>query len=65
MILYRIIRPSHQMFRDISPPIPQKFMRQEQNPLLFLAPLIFLNIRIQMIMPSFSALFPDPPLKML
>jgi hypothetical protein len=59
VILYIVISPPFNVFANNSPLISINTMLQKQNPFFFITPTIFFYIWIQMIMPSFSALFPD------
>lgn len=59
MILYRIVRSPLQVFREVSPLVAQIFVQDEQNPLLIFAPLFLIDVGVEMIMPSFPALFAD------
>jgi hypothetical protein len=65
MILNRVISPPVQHLSNLSPLVADSPMIQIQNPLLLLAPCDFLNLRIQVIMPPFSALLADSSRQML
>lgn len=57
MILNGVVSAPIELFRNFGPPVLQKTMLQEQNPLLLTAPIDLLNPRVQMIMPPLAALF--------
>lgn len=59
MILNGVIRPARQHLRHISPLIPQSRMRQEQYPLLIWRPLHLQDTRIEVVMPTLSALLTE------
>ena len=61
MVLDGVVGPAGQVLGDLRPPVPQTLVGEEQQPLLLVAPLLLLDIRIQMVVPSLSALLPDSP----
>ena len=65
MVLDCIVRTSIQHFRDFGPFVVQNSVFQEQNPFFFFSPADFLNLRIQVVVPSFSALLASSVRQML
>ena len=59
MIFYGIVCSSCQIFSDLGPSISHCSVREVQDPLFKIGPLFFFDIWIQMIVPSFPALFAD------
>jgi hypothetical protein len=57
VVLDRIVRSPVEVFRDISPPILKFPVLQKQDPFLFIAPIDLLNAGIEVVVPSFTALF--------
>lgn len=55
-----VVGPAFQSLSDISPFVSYSSMMEVENPFFFWTPLNLLDHRIQMIVPSFSALFADP-----
>jgi hypothetical protein len=60
MIFDSIVGSARQENCYLGPSIPFSLMSKEQQPLLMISPLVFFDVGIQMIMPSFTALFSDP-----
>lgn len=62
VILYTIISSALQSstFRDLSPSISVYIMQQEQDPIFIFCPTSFIDIRIQVIVPSLTTLFSMP-----
>ena len=60
MVLDRVIGSSLQIFGYLCPSVPQIFVRQEQQPLLGILPIVLLDIGVEVVVPTFSALFTDP-----
>jgi len=56
MVLNRIVSPARQALRDLRPPIPHDPVREEQAPLLHGAPLVFLDVGTEVVVPSLAAL---------
>lgn len=61
MIFDGIIRSPLEEFGNFSPFVPHHLMLEEQNPLLVFRPRDLFDLRVQVIMPAFSALFADSP----
>jgi hypothetical protein len=61
MVLYGVISPPLEIFSNLSPSVSQASMRQEEHPLLMLTPLLFLDVRIKMVVPSLPALLANAP----
>ena len=57
MIFYTIISTTRNVLRYNSPFITKLLMSFNKNLVFFFSPFIFFNIRIKMIMPTFSTLF--------
>lgn len=60
MILDRVVCPSIEHFGDLRPLITHAPVVQEEQPLLFIAPLGLLDLRVQMIVPALPALLAYP-----
>jgi hypothetical protein len=60
MVFYGVIGPALQHFRNISPFIAEQSVSQKENPLLGKCPFGFHDVRIKMVVPSFTALFSQP-----
>ena len=56
MVLYGIVSPALQLLCDVSPSVAIYLVKQEQHPFFPCGPLVFIDVRVQMIMPAFSAL---------
>ena len=65
MIFDCVIGSSIQYFGYLSPLVARASMKKEEDPLLFEAPSYFLNLRIQMVVPSLTALLPNTSGKVL
>lgn len=59
VILDAIICSSFQHLRYLSPLVAKLFVLQIQDPLFLATPVVLLDLWIQMVVPSLSALFPD------
>ena len=57
MIFYRIICTPAQKFCYFSPSISHRFVWKIKKPFFILAPFLFFNCRVEVVMPSFSTLF--------
>ena len=57
--------PSRQQLGNLRPPIPNILMILQNHPILLQTPSLLTNIRIQMIMPPFPTLLPNPSGQML
>ena len=65
VVFNRVVGPADNVLRDVCPSISQQLMRQVQQPLLLLVPLVLFNVRIKVVMPSLSALFSDTTVQVL
>jgi hypothetical protein len=54
VVLDRIISSSWKVLGDLSPSVPDSFVVQKQDPFFFIRPSTFLDLRIQVIMPSMT-----------
>ena len=57
VILYRVVGAAEEDVRDLGPAILCRLLQNEKNPVLFCAPLIFHNERVQMVVPALTTLF--------
>ena len=57
MVLYGVVCSARKNLGNFSPPIPVLSMGLENNPLLSQRNWVLFNMRVDVIMPSFSALF--------
>jgi hypothetical protein len=62
MILYRIVRSPLEVLGEVSPLVAHILVEDEENPLLIFGPLFLIDVGVEMIMPSFPALFADATL---
>lgn len=60
MIFYGVVRSAFEIFGEMGPLVAQILVQDEKHPLLLMTPFIFADIWIEMIVPSFSALFSYP-----
>ena len=60
MILDGVVCSPRQHSCHVSPLLPERSMGQEQDPLFGRCPFYLQNARVEMVMPSFSALFAQP-----
>ena len=65
MVLYGIVSSSLQDLGDLCPLIAQSSVMKKQNPFFLCTPTDLLDLGIQMVMPSLSALLSYPPWQML
>jgi len=65
VVLNGVVGSSLQELGDLRPFVSALSVHQEEDPLLLLAPRNLLNLRIQVVVPSLSALFADPTWQML
>lgn len=65
MIFNVVVRSSGKKFSDFRPTIPKFFMSVNYGLIFKLSPFIFFDVRIQVIVPSFSALLSYPTRKIL
>ena len=63
MIFYCVVSAAFNVSGNYCPRISLTSVENEEDPLLFFAPLILFNRWIQMIVPSFATLFADPALE--
>ena len=59
MVFYGVISPALQLLGEVSPLVAHVFVKKEKDPFFIVAPLILIYIRVEMVVPSFSALFAD------
>ena len=59
VVLDGVVGAAGEVFGDLSPPVAERLVGQEEDPLLVLAPVLLLDVRIQMIVPPLSALLAD------
>jgi len=59
VVLDGVIGAPIEIFGDFSPPIAESLMRKVKQPLFVVRPLFLLDGRVQVIMPSLSALLAD------
>lgn len=60
VILDRIVRSSREQFCDLSPSVSKPSMFPQDCVVLFGAPRILSDVRVQVVVPALSALFPNP-----
>ena len=60
MVLNCIVSSAFQEHRDLRPLVSLLSVADEQNPLFFFAPDTFFDLGVQMVVPSLSALLPNP-----
>lgn len=65
MVFYCVISSAFKNFRNFRPFVATASVHEVEDPFLFLAPANLFNFGIQMIVPSFSALFANSAWKML
>jgi len=56
VVLYRVVRASLEHLGDLGPLVVDDAVHQEQDPLLLFIPVYFLDARVQMVVPTLSAL---------
>jgi hypothetical protein len=56
MVLYSVVSTTRKKFRDLSPAVAIYSLRFENDSFLMLRPWLLLDVRVEVIMPSFSAL---------
>jgi hypothetical protein len=59
MILDGIVGAAGEMFGDFGPAVSQGPVRQEEDPFFEIAPVLLLDVGIQMVVPSFATLLAD------
>jgi len=59
VILDVVVGSSFKYLRDFCPLIAEHLVLKPENPLFFDGPIPFLDFRVQMVVPSFSTLFPN------
>lgn len=62
MVFNRVVGPTREHFGHLGPLVAVGCVGQEQNPLFVRHPFYFEYAGIEMIVPPFSALLPEPPL---
>lgn len=62
MIFDRVISPAFETLGNLCPLVASLSVTEVKNPLLFFAPLVLLDHRIQMVVPPLTALFADAPI---
>jgi hypothetical protein len=60
MVLNGVVSPAFEDLGDLSPLVLELSMHHEKDPLLFFAPSAFLDLGVQMVVPSLSALLANP-----
>ena len=65
VILDGVVCAAFQHLCDLGPLVVHNAVHEEKDPLLFFAPVDFLDSRVQMIVPPFSALFADSAVQVL
>lgn len=60
MVFDGIISPSEQVLGDLSPPVADISMRQKKDPLFIVFPILFLDVGVEVIMPTLTTLLADP-----
>jgi hypothetical protein len=60
VVLNCIISSAFQEHRYFRPPVSLLSVADEQNPLFFFTPDTFFDLGVQMVVPSLSALLPNP-----
>lgn len=61
VVFYVIIGASFEVLGDFRPPVAVLDVEVKDFLVFFFRPLVFFNVRIQMVMPAFPALLPDAP----
>jgi hypothetical protein len=56
VVLYGVVSAAFQHLCNLSPSILDLAVHEEEDPLFFLGPLLFFDLGVQMVVPSFSAL---------
>jgi hypothetical protein len=64
VIFYGVVSASLQNLSNISPRVAVLPMTNVENPFFLLAPRIFLNHRVQMVVPTLSTLLADSSIEM-
>ena len=59
VVLDGVVGPPFQYLGDLSPLVSHLAVHHEQDPLFLLGPVDLLNFRIQVVVPSFTALLSD------
>jgi len=60
MILDGVVRSALQVLGDLSPLVAHALVGQEEHPFLLLTPLLLLDVRVEVVVPSLPALLADP-----
>jgi hypothetical protein len=56
MILNRVVSATFQKFGDFCPAVAEGAVGEKEHPLFMLAPLLLLDVGVEMVVPSFPAL---------
>lgn len=59
MILDGVVSAAIQVLCDLCPSVPQGLVSEEEEPLLMVTPVLLLDIRIEVVVPSLAALLAD------
>jgi hypothetical protein len=59
VILDGIVSAAIEVFGDLRPSIPQGLVSQKEQPLLVVAPVLLLDVWIEVVMPSLATLLAD------
>ncbi len=54
MVLYRVVSPPGDVLGDLGPPIPQRLVTKEKDPLLLVSPRCLLDPWVEVVVPSSS-----------
>jgi len=61
VVLDVVVRAALQVLGDFRPPVAVLHMKVKDFLIFFFRPLVFFDVRIQMVMPAFPALLPNAP----
>ena len=61
MILNSIVGPPSELFGELSPLIAVILVKEEQEPFFTDSPLFFINVWVEVVVPSFATLFSYTP----
>lgn len=59
MILDGVVSASVEVLGDLGPPVAEGLVGQEEQPLLVVAPVLLLDVGVEVVVPSLAALLAD------
>jgi hypothetical protein len=59
MVFDGVVSAAVEVFGDFCPAVSEGLVREEQKPLLVIAPVLLLDVWIQMVVPALAALLAD------